>query len=422
MNTQHTVILSAWVAFASCVAQAQQAPGLSIHRSATADPSANDHTQADRPPLAALKEAYKADFLLGVAINRTIATDISNSDSKVDGNFDGLRADTAAVLHHFNSISPENDLKWALVHPREGEQGYDWKPADAFVEFGERNKMHLVGHTLVWHSQTPNWVFSGNEAGPAANRDGGNRLSARGEYRGPRASREELLDRMRRHIQAVVGRYKGRIHVWDVVNEAIADDGDDVLRNSLWRQIIGDDYIAKAFEFAHQADPDAVLRYNDYGLEHRDKRAKLIKLIKSLQAQGVPVHAIGTQGHITATWPSSEEMELAIVEMKQLGLPIHITELDVNNAELGQRRTTAEITENVAQGALIEKAMERQAEQYANIFRVFRKHRDAIEIVTFWGINDGVSWRAGGKPLLFDAQNKPKPAFDAVLRAAETQR
>jgi endo-1,4-beta-xylanase len=217
----------------------------------------------------------------------------------------------------------------------------------------------------------------------------------------------------------VVGRYKGKIHAWDVVNEAISDEGDEVLRDSLWRQIIGDDFIAKAFEYAHEADPDALLRYNDYSLENPEKRAKLIKLIKSLQEQGVPVMAIGTQAHINTSWPSYEEFDRAITEMKELGLPIHVTELDINAAERGQDTTTADLSADVSGGGLVDQAMARQAEQYANVFKVLKKHKDAVKVVTFWGANDGVSWRANGRPLLFDRENQPKPAFDAVIEVAK---
>jgi endo-1,4-beta-xylanase len=366
-----------------------------------------------------LKDTYKDDFLMGVAINRTIATDTAVSADNVDRDLDEVRADTAVVLKHFNSVSPENDLKWALIHPQEGPDGYDWEPADAFVAFGERNNMHIVGHTLVWHSQTPNWVFAGKVPAPGAGREDSRGRRNRWEYTGPRATREELLERMRDHIHAVVGRYKGKIHAWDVVNEAISDEGDEVLRDSLWRQIIGDDFIAKAFEYAHEADPDALLRYNDYSLENPEKRAKLIKLIKSLQEQGVPVMAIGTQAHINTSWPSYEEFDRAITEMKELGLPIHVTELDINAAERGQDTTTADLSADVSGGGLVDQAMARQAEQYANVFKVLKKHKDAVKVVTFWGANDGVSWRANGRPLLFDRENQPKPAFDAVIEVAE---
>jgi endo-1,4-beta-xylanase len=227
---------------------------------------------------------------------------------------------------------------------------------------------------------------------------------------------------MRDHIHTVVGRYKGKIKVWDVVNEAIADNGPNVLRTSPWQQIIGPDFIAKAFEYAHEADPKAILRYNDYGLENPAKRQKLITLIKELQAQKVPVMAIGTQTHVNTSWPSFEDEDRALTEMEALGLPIHVTELDVNGAQAGQRNTGADVANNAAttQGGLVDDANQRLATQYANLFKAFLKHK-SVKVVTLWGVNDGVSWRANGKPLLFDGDDKPKPAFDAVIRAAKPE-
>jgi endo-1,4-beta-xylanase len=388
-----------------------------------------------------LKDAYKDHFLMGVAINRPIAMGNDARADNVNRTREQVQQDTATVLAQFNQIAPENDLKWQLIHPRPGPDGYDFGPADAFVEFGLKHKMYLIGHTLVWHGQTPNWVFQGTNPPPVVpnvtvapltntnfagtNAPSGRRLGRGpgggfGRFTGPRASREELLARMREHIHTVVGRYKGKIKVWDVVNEAIADGGTNVLRNSLWAEIIGPDFIAKAFEYAHEADPDAILRYNDYGLENPGKRRKLITLIKELQAQKVPVHAIGTQAHLSVSSPSFEGMDEALTELASLGLPVHVTELDVNSAQGGQRSMSAEISENAAatQGGLVDDANQRLANQYANMFRAFLKHKDSIKMVTLWGVNDGVSWRANGRPLLFDGKNQPKPAFDAVIREA----
>ena len=224
---------------------------------------------------------------------------------------------------------------------------------------------------------------------------------------------------MRDHIHTVVGRYKGKIKDWDVVNEAIADNGTNVLRNSLWSEIIGPDFIAKAFEYAHEADPDAILRYNDYGLENPTKRAKLILLIKSLQAQKVPVGAIGSQAHVNVS-TTFATMDQALTDIETLGLPIHITELDVNSAQGGQRGTGADVAANAAatQGGLVSDADRKLAEAYSGLFRAFLKHDKSVKLVTFWGINDALSWRANAKPLLFDRNDQPKPAFDAVIRAA----
>jgi endo-1,4-beta-xylanase len=393
---------------------------------------------------ATLKDAYKDHFLVGVAINRTIATGTSVRADNVNRNMEQINKDTALVREQFNQIVPENDLKWQLIHPREGADGYNFAPADAFVNFGMSNNMYLVGHTLVWHGQTPNWVFQGtnlppgvtnaasltpvattNAAGTNASRMGGpgrgpGGAFGRGGFTGPRASREELLQRMHDHIQTVVGRYKGKIKIWDVVNEALSDGGTNVLRTSLWTEIIGPDFIAKAFEYAHEADPDAILRYNDYSLENPAKRRKLITLIKSLQEQHVPVMAIGSQTHVSVSSPSFEEEDKALTEMETLGLPIHITELDVNSAQGGQRTTSGDVAANATttQGGLVDDANRKLATAYEGLFKAFLKHEKSVKVVTFWGVNDGVSWRASGKPLLFDANDQPKPAFDAVIRAA----
>lgn len=405
--------------------------------------------------LPALKDAYKKHFYVGVAINHSIVT----GEAPPYGNrtADMIKKDVALVKEQYNQISPENDLKWASIQPREGADGYNFGPADAYVDFGLKNHMLIVGHTLVWHGQTPDWVFSGTAltpggppapANPPVNvppaptappvaalanppaigaRPGPGWPFARGRFggrppffTGPYATRDELLKRMHDHIFTVVGRYKGKIKVWDVVNEAVADGGPDILRNSLWRQIIGPDFIAKAFEYAHEADPQAILRYNDYGLENPAKRQRLITLIKQLQAEKVPVMAIGTQTHVSVTSPSYAEEDQELSDLETLGLPIHITELDVNSALAGQDSNNADVLNNAAttQGGLLSGADQLLAKQYANLFKLFAKHK-LVKVVTMWGVNDDVSWRSAGKPLLFDGNDQPKPAFFAVIQAAK---
>lgn len=388
---------------------------------------------ADNP--VTLKDTFKDHFLVGTAVNRSMVTGSAGFRRSAEQS----AKDIALVKEQFNQISPENDLKWQMIHPREGADGYDFAPADAFVKFGQDNNLYLVGHTLVWHSQTPNWVFSGTNPPPASATNtatataapinvpgrgglgGGGFGGGLGSFNGPRASRDELLARMSNHIHTVVGRYQGKIKSWDVVNEAIADGGGtNILRNSLWLQIIGPDFIAKAFQYAHEADPAAILRYNDYGLENPGKRKKLLTLIKSLQDQRIPVHAIGSQAHVNVS-TSFETMDQALTEMAALGLPIYITELDVNSAAGGQRGFGADIANNAAttQGGLVSDADKKLADAYAGIFRAFMKHHDSVKVVTFWGVNDANSWRAQGKPLLFDGNTQPKPAFDAVIAEAK---
>jgi len=373
---------------------------------------------AEQPIL--LKDAYKKHFLIGVAINRTIATGTAVRADNVNRSLERVNQDIALVQTQFDQISPENDLKWQMIHPQPGPDGYDFGPADAYVNFGLSNKMYIVGHTLVWHNQTPNWVFLGTNLPPGMTNGAGSDTSSgrRFGFSGPRASREELLERMREHIHTVVGRYKGKVKVWDVVNEALADGGTNMLRNSLWLQIIGPDFIAKAFEYAHEADPDAILRYNDYSLENPAKRQKLIALIRSLQAQHVPVMAIGSQTHVSVSSPSFEEEDMALTQLETLGLPIHITELDVNGAQGGQRNTSGDVSANASttEGGLVSDADQKLADAYAGLFRAFLKHEKSVKVVTFWGVNDGVSWRAQGRPLLFDANDQAKPAFEAVIR------
>ena len=391
-----------------------------------------------------LKDAFKNHFPIGTAVNRSMLTGGAGFRRSAEQN----AADVALLKQHFNQIVAENDTKWQMIHPREGQDGYDFGPTDALVNFGLSNKMEVAGHTLVWHSQTPNWVFAGtnppppsatNTAPVAATNTNANAAPTNrfgrggfgpgfgggfGGFNGPRASRDELLQRMSNHIHTVVGRYKGKIKVWDVVNEALADgNGTNVLRNSLWLEIIGPDFIAKAFIYAHEADPDAILRYNDYGLENPAKRKKLMTLIKSLQAQKVPVHAIGSQAHLNVS-TTFDTMDQSLTEMATLGLPIHITELDVNSAAGGQRGFGANVADNAAttQGGLVTDADKKLADAYVGIFRAFVKHRDSVKLVTLWGVNDAVSWRAQGKPLLFDGNSQPKPAFKAVIRVATSAR
>lgn len=384
----------------------------------------------------ALKNVFKDHFLVGTAVNRAVTTGRGFRRSP-----EQVNADIALVKAQFNQLVAENEMKWASLHPQPGANGYDFRAADDFVNFGLNNNMYLVGHTLVWHAQTPQWVFAGTNpppntasaaAGPFANTNapGTNRFGRGrfgpgfgggfGRYTGPRASREELLQRMRDHIHTVVRRYKGKIKVWDVVNEALSDGGTNVLRTSLWTEIAGPDFIAKAFQYAHEADPGAILRYNDYGLESPAKRKKLIALIQSLQAQKVPVHAIGSQAHVNVSI-TFETMDQALSEIATLGLPIHITELDVNSAQGGQRGFGADIANNAAttQGGLVSDSDRKLAEAYAGIFRAFLKHDKSVEMVTFWGPNDANSWRASGKPLLFDVNSQPKPAFHAVIAEAK---
>ncbi len=349
---------------------------------------------ADAP--VTLKDAFKDSFAMGVAINQRQFT---GQDTN------GM----AIIVSQFNSIAPENVLKWQSVHPRAGTNGYEFGAADAYVDFGEKHHMMIVGHTLAWHGQTPAWVFRDDSGRPLQGTNA--------------ADRALLLDRLHDHIQTVVGRYRGRIKIWDVVNEALNDSSDltdtNMLRQrSPWVRILGSEFIVKSFEWAHEADPAAILRYNDYSIENEPKRQRLIALIKMLQAQHVPVMAIGSQTHANVIWPTAELEDAALTDIAKLGLPIHITEMDVNASEAGQRSQSADVAENAQAGGggVVTSANQKLADQYASLFRVFLKHRKEIKLVTLWGVTDRDSWRSFGKPLLFDADWNPKPAFDTVIK------
>lgn len=347
---------------------------------------------AVKPP--ALKDVFKRDFLIGAALNQNQFTE---RDSR------GL----PIIISQFNSITPENILKWESIHPRQGT--YSFEAPDAYVAFGEKHHMFIIGHTLVWHNQTPNWVFQDDRGNPV--------------------NRETLLNRLRDHIHTVVGRYKGRIKGWDVVNEALNEDG--TLRQSPWLQIIGEDYLLKAFQFAHEADPAAQLYYNDYSLENEAKRKGAVALIKKLKAGGVPVYAVGLQGHDKMDWPTLEQQEATIAAFANLGIKVNITELDIDVLPRAVRSQAAEVTltaENsdklnpYAQG-LPDSVQQALADRYESLFRVFVKHRGTIDRVTFWGVTDGDSWLNNwpvrgrtSHPLLFDRAGQPKPAFYAVTR------
>ena len=349
-----------------------------------------------------LKDAFAGSFRIGAAVNERQFT---GQDS----------IGIALIRRHFNTITPENVLKWEHVHPRLGV--YDFAAADRYVDFGTRNGMFVVGHTLVWHSQVPRWVFQDAAGNPV--------------------SRDTLIARMRDHIFTVVGRYKGRIKGWDVVNEALNDDGS--LRRSPWYTIIGEDYLVKAFQYAHEADPGAELYYNDYSLDNAPKRNGAVALVKRLQAAGVTVHAVGSQSHDKMDWPSMAQVDSTIRALSAAGVKVNITELDVDvlppatqnrGADVGggTRGQMSPATNPYAAG-LPDSVQRGLAARYADLFRVFASHRDVIDRVTFWGVGDGDSWLNNwpvpgrtSYPLLFDRADRPKPAFDAVMSVAARAR
>ncbi|MFX3634402.1 MAG: endo-1,4-beta-xylanase [Candidatus Pristimantibacillus sp.] len=322
---------------------------------------------------------YRDYFDIGAAVN--LAT---------------IESQKELLAAHYNSLTAENDMKFERIHPEDGI--YTFEAADRIVAFAEQHNMKMRGHTLVWHNQTPEWVFEGRDGAPV--------------------DRETLLARMKSHIDTIAGRYKGRIYGWDVVNEAIEDKSGVWLRDSRWLQLIGEDFIAKAFEFAHEADPSAVLFYNDYNECHPEKRDKIIRLVKSLQEKDVPIHGVGLQGHWNIHGPSLEDIRIAIERYAALELQLQVTELDISMFEFEDRRTdllrpTSEL-------------LEQQAERYDQVFRLFREYKDVITAITFWGAADDYTWLddfpvKGRKnwPFVFDEQHQPKPAFWQIVKGRD---
>ncbi len=332
-----------------------------------------------------IKEAFKDSFLIGMAGD--LPARYSEEELKL-------------AAEHFNAVTPENCMKPERVHP--GEDRWLFEQTDALVQWADQNNMTAHGHTLVWHQQTPDWFFQGGD-------------------------RAVIKQRMKDHIETLVGRYKGKLQSWDVVNEAINDGGDaqtaktENLRDSRWMQSLGPEFLTLAFQFAHAADPEAVLYYNDYNIESGPKHESSVVLLKRLLADGAPVHAVGIQGHWRSGGVPFDDIEKAITDYASLGLKVSITELDVTirGASGGQfgdgfggRRGRGNMPSSVED-------LNAQADDYAKLFEIFKKHETVIERVTFWGLNDRRTWRWGQHPLLFDANNNLKPAYAAIVNGSE---
>ena len=345
-----------------------------------------------------LKDAFAGKFLIGAAIN----TDISSGN------------DTASVQvlkEQFNSITAENCMKSEKIQPEKDVFFFD--DADQFVQSGEENQMAIIGHCLVWHSQAPKWFFT--------------------DENGQDVSREELIQRMEKHITTVVSRYKGKIKGWDVVNEAIMDDGS--WRKTKFYEIIGEDYVSLAFQFAHAADPDCELYYNDYSMAHEGRRNGVVKMVKDLQEAGIKIDGIGMQGHCDLIFPNIDEFEKSLVAFAELGCQVHITELDITVLPSPNPNVGADVAAsfeyqqslNPYANGLPEEIAQKWETRYIDFFKLFLKHQEKIARVTLWGITDDVSWRNGwpikGRtdyPLLFDRNHQPKPVVTELIRLGAT--
>lgn len=351
-----------------------------------------------------LKDYYKDYFPIGVAVNMA---SLKGPQSEL-------------IIKEFNSVTPENDMKMGPIHPRENE--YNWSNADSIVDFAVKHHIRIRGHNLLWHAQAPAWMFK--------------------DSAGNQVSKDVLLKRLKDHITTVVNRYKGKIYAWDVVNEAVDDNPANYLRNSMWYRICGEDFIPKAFEYAHAADPKAALYYNDYNSENPSKRDKIYKLLSGLIKAKVPITGVGMQGHWKLDDPTIEELKAALDKYASLGLKIQITELDMTirspyrNRQAPGTSITNSPPQMPADSGFTPEIAQKQAERYKAVFQVFRAYKNVITGVTFWNLSDRYSWldsRGGGMaggaaatqtasrtirkayPLLFDENLKRKKAYWSVV-------
>jgi len=327
------------------------------------DQQTNTKTESVIP--VTLKAHFSEYFKIGTAISR--AQIMLEIPEQLD-----------VAREQFNTFTPENSMKWERIHPTLNE--FDFVAADALVEFAQKNDQQLVGHALVWHSQIPDWAFE--------------------DENGITLSREALLKRMEDHINAVAGRYKGKIFAWDVVNEAFNEDGS--LRESKWSQIIGDDFIDQAFIYAKKAAPNAKLYYNDYNLFKPEKRAGVIALVKRLQSKNIQIDGVGMQAHYSLDYPDLSQTEDSIVEYSATGVDVMITELDISVLPFPEGETqSADISLDIAlqqefnaysQG-IPDDVNVQLAKRYQDLFKILKKHSDKVSRVTFWGVSDATTWR-----------------------------
>lgn len=340
-----------------------------------------------------LKETFEDQFTIGLALSDDIVKSTRDIELK------------NMINKEFNSIVAENCMKSEVIQPEEGV--FDFDQSDRFVAFGIENEKEIIGHTLVWHSQAPSWFFT----------------DSLGSY----VSRDIMIARLEQHINELVGRYRGKVDAWDVVNEAIDDSL--YLRRSLFYEIIGPDYIEIAFKLAAAADPDAKLYYNDYNLWKPEKREATIRMIKNLQLKNIPIHGVGMQAHLDLDTPL-DEFEKSIIAFSELGIEIMLSELDISVLPFPAPELTAEVSTkyeymekyNPYIDSLPQVIEEKLAGKYADLFNILCKHDKNITRVTFWGLNDGTSWRNNwpikGRvdyPLLFNRNNEAKQAYYSII-------
>lgn len=344
---------------------------------------------------ATLKDALGDKFLIGTALNTRQSSGQDTDAVKV-------------VKKHFNAIVAENCMKSEVLQPEEGR--YDFRQADEFVKFGEDNGMTVTGHCLIWHSQCPRWFL--------VDKDGKN------------VSAEVLKQRMKEHITTVVSRYKGRILGWDVVNEAIMEDGS--YRKSKFYEILGEEFVPLAFQYAHEADPDAELYYNDYNMHEPGKRATVVKLVNDLKKRGLRIDAVGMQGHVGMDYPDLSEFEASMEAYAATGAKVMITEFDMSalptisrSANVADRVDFEKKTLNPYPDGLPDSVSLEWNARMETFMNLFIKHADYVTRVTAWGVSDRDSWKNNfpmrGRtdyPLFFDREYRPKPFVQKLIDGA----
>ena len=341
-----------------------------------------------------LRETVGKHFLIGAAVNTNEMWGRTPKAQEV-------------IANQFNSIVAENCMKAGAIHPEE--ERFYWNDADQTVKFGEEHDMAIIGHCLIWHSQAPRWMFTDAE--------------------GKEVSREVLIERMHRQIAEVVGRYKGRIKGWDVINEAFNDDG--TYRNTPYYHIIGPEYFELAYRFAHEADPNAELYYNDYSMALPAKRDAVCRLVRDLKSKGCRIDAVGMQSHNGLDYPDLKEYENTMDSLSACGVGVMITELDLNMLPNPRGFGGAEVSQNFDYeksmnpypDGLTEEAQRQFDERYLAFFDIYRRHEHQIRRITLWGVSDRYSWLNNfpvhgrtNHPLLFDRQYQPKPVVEQIIR------
>jgi endo-1,4-beta-xylanase len=374
-------------------------PGGTVsEQDAAPPPCANPMPDAE---VQSLQAAFAPHFRIGVAVSPFTFSDAASVE---------------LISQQFNHLSPENLLKWSSVHPEPGQ--YNFEFADQYVAFGEERDMTVYGHVLVWHQQVPAWVFRADVANEAS----------------PDVSKAELLARLSEHITTVAGRFGDRIRYWDVVNEAFNDDGS--LRDTPWRRILGDDYVAEVFQLADSLLPDSKLVYNDFSLASAPKRAGAVRVIEDLQSRGIRIDAVGEQGHYNMNYPDVSQLDQMLVDFEELGVGVLLTELDVDVLPNAQGIAGADL-DTIAnydaqydpyQACLTEAMDAKVAARWQALFEVLAAHADIVDAVTFWGVSDAQSWLNNwpvqgrtNYPLLFNRDLTAKSALKSVLGAANTQ-